>query len=492
MGHFFTAKQMVGMGMLIMLTSSWGGSAYGDTSDPSVTTVVPSQARNQPTSASATPPPLRPYAGYLAQDVPFLGTIVHTVGAEPRLVSTGDQAVIDAGANADLQVGDRLTIFRVTSQSQTPYTDARARQRVLMLGTATVVETLTATSIIEISEAVGEMAIGDRFHRLGALPPSVSTHTAAPAYTPSGAIVASPEDKILLGTGDIVYLNQGAEHGVQRGDHFLVFDQPHTLRDPDTHRVLPLPQQTIGALTIIDIQESTSTALVARSIRELPIGSPVQYVAMAQSRHEPTGHIAAAAYPDDQAAPLSPALMAELMAQVSPCFEKTRQAIQAAEAAGAGPQELAVARNTLAYATITWQQAQELLAQGQQVQAAHLLEMSQSDCLTAHHLANQTGLRVANAALAPSDGYTVQHGDTLWDIAARPTIYHDRWLWPLLYKANRNHVSDPDLIFPQQVLTVPRDASQEETATAAQRARTRGPWRLGDGPDTYILNGTRP
>lgn len=491
-GHFFTARQMVGVGMLIMLTNSWGGGAYGDTPDTRVTTAVPSQSRDQQTSSSETPLPLRQYAGYLAQDVPFVGTIVHTMGAEPRLVSAGDQAVIDAGADADLHVGDRLTIFRVVPQLQTPYTDARASQRVVMLGNATVVQTLTATSVIEVSEASGEIAVGDRFHRLGVLPPSVSSHPAAPAYTPSGTIVASQEDKILLATGDVVYLNQGAEHGVQRGDHFLVFEQPHTLRDPDTRRVLSLPQQSIGALTVIDIQESTSTALVASSIRELPIGSPVHYVAMAQSRHEPTGRIAAAAYPDDQAAQVSPALMAELMAQVSPCFEKTRQAIQAAEVAGAGPQELAVARNTLAYATTTWQQAQELLAQGQQVQAAHLLEMSQSDCLTAHHLANQTGLRVANAAVAPSDGYTVQHGDTLWDIAARPTIYHDRWLWPLLYKANRTGIGDPDLIFPQQVLTVPRDASQEETATAAERARTRGPWHLGDGPDTYILDGTRP
>jgi LysM repeat protein len=485
-GHFFfTTRQMVGVGMLIVLTSSWGGGAYGDTPGTRTTTTVAAQSREQQTSSADTPPPLRHSADSAVQDVPFLGTIVHTVGAEPRLVRLGEQAVIDAGADADLQVGDRLTIFRVTSQPQTPYTDTKASQRVRPLGTATVVQTLSETSVIEISEVMGEIAVGDRFQKLSVRPRPVSSHTAAPASTPSGAIVASPEDKILLATGDIVYLNQGAEHGVQRGDHFLVFEQPHTVRDPDTHRVLALPQQTIGALTIIDIQESTSTALVASSIRELPIGSPVQYVAMRQSRQEPAGRMAAVASPDHRATQ-------ELITQVSPCFEKTRQAIQAAEANGAGPQGLAVAKNTLAYATTTWQQAQELLAQGQQAQAAHLREMSQSDCLTAYHLANQTGLQVAKAAVAPSDGYTVQNGDTLWDIAARPTIYHDRWLWPLLYKANRHHIGDPDLIFPQQVLTVPRDASPTETTTAAQRARTRGPWHIGDGPDTYILDGTRP
>jgi hypothetical protein len=38
---------------------------------------------------------------------------------------------------------------------------------------------------------------------------------------------------------------------------------------------------------------------------------------------------------------------------------------------------------------------------------------------------------------------------------------------------------------------VPRDYSGEAANTAAHRARHRGPWRLGDGPDTYILHGIR-
>jgi hypothetical protein len=61
----------------------------------------------------------------------------------------------------------------------------------------------------------------------------------------------------------------------------------------------------------------------------------------------------------------------------------------------------------------------------------------------------------------------------------------------LLYQANHGQVNDPDLIYPQQMLTVPRDYSGEAANLATLRARSRGPWHLGDGPDTYILHGIR-
>jgi LysM repeat protein len=91
----------------------------------------------------------------------------------------------------------------------------------------------------------------------------------------------------------------------------------------------------------------------------------------------------------------------------------------------------------------------------------------------------------------PVQRYTVRRGDTLWGIAAQRQIYQDPYMWPLLYRANRYQIYDPDLIYPQQIFTIPRDVVQEETDAATQRARQRGPWRLGDGPDVYILEGIR-
>jgi nucleoid-associated protein YgaU len=62
--------------------------------------------------------------------------------------------------------------------------------------------------------------------------------------------------------------------------------------------------------------------------------------------------------------------------------------------------------------------------------------------------------------------HTVMHGETLPQIAARPDVYNDLALWPLLYRANRDQIRDPGHIQPGQVLRIPRNMSREETAEA--------------------------
>lgn len=56
--------------------------------------------------------------------------------------------------------------------------------------------------------------------------------------------------------------------------------------------------------------------------------------------------------------------------------------------------------------------------------------------------------------------YTVVDGDFLGKIAGYGVVYGDRGMWPQLYEANRSIVSDPNLIYPGQVLTVPRTGAR--------------------------------
>jgi nucleoid-associated protein YgaU len=51
--------------------------------------------------------------------------------------------------------------------------------------------------------------------------------------------------------------------------------------------------------------------------------------------------------------------------------------------------------------------------------------------------------------------YQVVADDTLWLIAARPTVYDNRYLWPLIWQHNQRRVPNPDLIFPRQQLLIP-------------------------------------
>lgn len=51
--------------------------------------------------------------------------------------------------------------------------------------------------------------------------------------------------------------------------------------------------------------------------------------------------------------------------------------------------------------------------------------------------------------------YTVVRGDNLWNIAKKPSIYSDAYLWPRIYIENRSKIKNPDLIYPDRVLNIP-------------------------------------
>jgi DNA repair exonuclease SbcCD ATPase subunit len=64
---------------------------------------------------------------------------------------------------------------------------------------------------------------------------------------------------------------------------------------------------------------------------------------------------------------------------------------------------------------------------------------------------------------APKEvNYTVVKGDCLWFIARRPTFYGNGFAWPLIYKANRDKIKNPNLIFPKQVFTIPHLTDEQK------------------------------
>lgn len=63
--------------------------------------------------------------------------------------------------------------------------------------------------------------------------------------------------------------------------------------------------------------------------------------------------------------------------------------------------------------------------------------------------------------------YTIVAGDNLWNIAGAQ--YDNPTLWPVIYRANVDVIgSNPDLIYPGQVLTIPADAGAAQTTQTQQ------------------------
>ena len=77
--------------------------------------------------------------------------------------------------------------------------------------------------------------------------------------------------------------------------------------------------------------------------------------------------------------------------------------------------------------------------------------------------------------------YTVVRGDCLWIISGYPQIYNDPIRWPRIYRANRDQIEDPGLIYPNQVFTIPRGYPSIHTVVPGEwLCKIAGYWEIYD------------
>jgi len=60
------------------------------------------------------------------------------------------------------------------------------------------------------------------------------------------------------------------------------------------------------------------------------------------------------------------------------------------------------------------------------------------------------------------DKYTVVNGDYLWKIAKKDDIYGNAYQWIRIYTVNKDQIKDPDLIYPEQVFNIARGVGRDE------------------------------
>ena len=90
-----------------------------------------------------------------------------------------------------------------------------------------------------------------------------------------GLIVATQENRVSVGEGDTVVIDQGRARGVQAGDRFLILDEARVLLHPVTKQRIRAPRQVIGEVSVVHVQERASTAVVITNHREIGVGAVI-------------------------------------------------------------------------------------------------------------------------------------------------------------------------------------------------------------------------
>lgn len=102
------------------------------------------------------------------------------------------------------------------------------------------------------------------------------------------------------------------------------------------------------------------------------------------------------------------------------------------------------------------------LATAKESKIAYLTEME-------NKIAELDGKMAALKAKVPAniyDQYTVVNGDYLWKIAKNDDIYGDPFQWIRIYNVNKDQIKNPDLIYADQVFNIARGVAKNEHLVA--------------------------
>lgn len=95
-----------------------------------------------------------------------------------------------------------------------------------------------------------------------------------PEHTPSGLAIAGHEEvkKEHLATGDVIYLNQGRNQGIQPGDEFMMVRDSRGVEHPVTGDALGRYVRRLGKVRVMLVHADTSTAVIEMACEDVTDG----------------------------------------------------------------------------------------------------------------------------------------------------------------------------------------------------------------------------
>ena len=248
-------------------------------------------------------------AGYVGEEMTPVGGVLgnRAPRSQGDLISNDSMTVtdvlyIDIGQEDDVEVGDRFIIYSQYKDVRHPlqtfsitfereidlldddyrgdyYYDFFAARRdivgnqILVKGVIRVIETASVTSRAVVEHAFNPIHVDDLIVRYpDRRPPMIAMNYVPPKKDLKGYIVSSRGNTLMYTMNDVVFLDQGEEDGVDLGDRFEVYAYPMTI-DEDEDDINP---EVIGEITIISIQEDTSTGVILNATEPIFPGHKVR------------------------------------------------------------------------------------------------------------------------------------------------------------------------------------------------------------------------
>lgn len=173
------------------------------------------------------------------------------------------------------KVGDRLAVFHAGARVFHPWRKNVLGRALITMGVLEVTEVRDETVRARIMYSCEDMRVKDRVGPL-VLAPFPEDKIAQPTSRQvEGFIVDNPHRLQLLGLQHAVYLDVGKDKGIGPGDVFAVYRLSTPAPNPSTGQMVPIPPERLGEATVIRVTNTSCTAVITASEKEIRAGDRV-------------------------------------------------------------------------------------------------------------------------------------------------------------------------------------------------------------------------
>jgi hypothetical protein len=185
------------------------------------------------------------------------------------LISQGDTVYITP-ESGKLEIGSRYTIFRTLEPLKKEKSKELIGYQHYLVGIVEITGIEPDFAIGEIYRSWESIKVGDQLMRYIPKDPRISLTDSVKGL--KGRIIAARESEKLIGDHMVVFLDKGSDAGVKRGQRYLVFEERTAKKSKKSKIILNLPPVDYGTLLILHVENTTSTALVTYSDKNIAPG----------------------------------------------------------------------------------------------------------------------------------------------------------------------------------------------------------------------------
>lgn len=208
------------------------------------------------------------------RDIEDAGVLIDTVDNR-IMIGVGDTVFTDMKDLASARPGDAYALFKTGKEVIHPVTGKPVGLRIVELGELQLQEINDEVATAVVTRGYQEIERGSRLMPVPEKRTEIALKKAVAGV--SGVVIEGHRNKISFGQHDLFYVDIGSRDGLEEGN-MLYVSRPRTASLLGVKKDVKLPERLMGAAIVVDVEETTATAVVLKSADAIVRGDRVSAV----------------------------------------------------------------------------------------------------------------------------------------------------------------------------------------------------------------------